>query len=158
MSALIPAGNLPPSQADRRDTLIGESREGLAARLEQLGVPERQSRMRVGQLWNWLYVQGATDFARMTNIAKEFRSELDSSFTFARPEIVTEQVSSDGTRKWLLRMTTGRRWRAVLHPGGGSRHAVRFEPGRLYAHLQLLPYRHTEAGAQSGSVRDRRAR
>ena len=116
MSALIPAGNLPPSQADRRDTLIGESREGLAARLEQLGVPERQSRMRVGQLWNWLYVQGATDFARMTNIAKEFRSELDSSFTFARPEIVTEQVSSDGTRKWLLRLDDGKEVETVYIP------------------------------------------
>ena len=116
MSALIPAGNLPPSQADRRDTLIGETREGLAARLEQLGVPERQSRMRVGQLWNWLYVQGATDFARMTNIAKEFRSELDSSFTFARPEIVTEQVSSDGTRKWLLRLDDGKEVETVYIP------------------------------------------
>jgi 23S rRNA (adenine2503-C2)-methyltransferase len=116
MSALIPAGNLPPSQADRRDTLIGESREGLAARLEQLGVPERQSRMRVGQLWNWLYVQGATDFARMTNIAKEFRSELDSSFTFARSEIVTEQVSSDGTRKWLLRLDDGKEVETVYIP------------------------------------------
>ena len=116
MSALIPAGNLPPSQADRRDTLIGESREGLAARLEQLGVPERQSRMRVGQLWNWLYVQGATDFARMTNIAKEFRAELDSSFTLARPEIVTEQVSSDGTRKWLLRLDDGKEVETVYIP------------------------------------------
>jgi len=116
MSALIPAGNLPPSQADRRDTLIGESREGLAARLEQLGVPERQSRMRVGQLWNWLYVQGSTDFARMTNIAKEFRAELDSSFTLARPEIVTEQVSSDGTRKWLLRLGDGKEVETVYIP------------------------------------------
>jgi 23S rRNA (adenine2503-C2)-methyltransferase len=90
MSALILADRIPPPQADRRQTLIGQSREGLVARLEQLGVPERQSRMRVAQLWNWLYVQGATDFARMTNIAKEFRTELDSSFNLARPEIVTE--------------------------------------------------------------------
>ena len=74
MSALILADRIPPPHADRRATLIGESRGGLAARLEQLGVPERQSRMRVGQLWNWLYVQGATDFARMTNIAKECSS------------------------------------------------------------------------------------
>jgi 23S rRNA (adenine2503-C2)-methyltransferase len=116
MSALILAENLPPSQADRRDTLIGESREGLAARLEQLGVPERQSRMRVGQLWNWLYVQGATDFARMTNIAKEFRAELDSSFILARPEIITEQVSSDGTRKWLLRLGDGKEVETVYIP------------------------------------------
>src|SRR6185369_8398730 len=86
------------------------------ARLEQLGVPERQSRMRVGQLWNWLYVQGATDFARMTNIAKEFRAELDSSFTLARTEIVTELVSSDGTRKWLLRLDDGKEVETVYIP------------------------------------------
>ncbi len=116
MSALILANSLPPSQADRRDTLIGESREGLAARLEQLGVPERQSRMRVGQLWNWLYAQGATDFARMTNIAKEFRAELEGNFTLARPEIVTEQVSSDGTRKWLLRLDDGKEIETVYIP------------------------------------------
>jgi 23S rRNA (adenine2503-C2)-methyltransferase len=116
MSALILADRIPPPQADRRETLIGESREGLAARLEQLGVPERQSRMRVGQLWNWLYVQGATDFARMTNIAKEFRTELDSSFNLARPEIVTEQVSSDGTRKWLLRLNDGKEIETVYIP------------------------------------------
>ena len=60
--------------------------------------------MRVGQLWNWLYVQGATEFQRMTNIAKEFRAELASAFTLSRPDIVTEQVSSDGARKWLLRL------------------------------------------------------
>jgi 23S rRNA (adenine2503-C2)-methyltransferase len=116
MSALILADRIPPPQADRRQTLIGQSREGLAARLEQLGVPERQSRMRVGQLWNWLYVQGATDFARMTNIAKEFRTELDSSFNLARPEIVTEQVSSDGTRKWLLRLNDGKEIETVYIP------------------------------------------
>src|SRR6478736_5330312 len=116
MSALILADNLPPPQADRRETLIGQDREGLAARLEQLGVPERQSRMRVGQLWNWLYVQGAADFARMTNIAKEFRAELDASFTLARPEIVTEQVSSDGTRKWLLRLNDGKEVETVYIP------------------------------------------
>jgi 23S rRNA (adenine2503-C2)-methyltransferase len=116
MSALILADRIPPPQADRRQTLIGQSREGLAARLEQLGVPERQSRMRVAQLWNWLYVQGATDFARMTNIAKEFRTELDSSFNLARPEIVTEQVSSDGTRKWLLRLNDGKEIETVYIP------------------------------------------
>ncbi|HSA67550.1 MAG TPA: 23S rRNA (adenine(2503)-C(2))-methyltransferase RlmN [Methyloceanibacter sp.] len=116
MSALSLADSVPPQQADRRETLIGESRESLTARLEQLGVPERQSRMRVGQLWNWLYVQGATDFARMTNIAKEFRTELDRSLTLARPEIVTEQVSSDGTRKWLLRLDDGKEVETVYIP------------------------------------------
>jgi 23S rRNA (adenine2503-C2)-methyltransferase len=67
-------------------------------------------------LWNWLYVQGATDFARMTNIAKEFRAKLQGSFTVARPEIVTEQVSADGTRKWLLRFDDGKEVETVYIP------------------------------------------
>ncbi|HEV3241988.1 MAG TPA: 23S rRNA (adenine(2503)-C(2))-methyltransferase RlmN [Methyloceanibacter sp.] len=106
----------PPQEADRREPLIGLDRVRLAARLEPLGVAERQSRMRVGQLWNWLYVQGATDFQRMTNIAKEFRTELEGNFTLARPEIVTEQVSSDGTRKWLLRLNDGKEIETVYIP------------------------------------------
>ena len=105
-----------PALAERSETLIGLDRAGLAARLGELGVPERQSRMRVGQLWNWLYVQGATDFARMTNIAKEFRAELEGNFTLARPGIVTEQVSSDGTRKWLLRLDDGKEVETVYIP------------------------------------------
>ena len=106
----------PQARAEPRDTLIGVGRDGLAARLHALGMPERPTRMRVGQLWNWLYVQGATDFARMTNIAKEFRTKLDASFTLARPGIVTEQVSSDGTRKWLLRLDDGKEIETVYIP------------------------------------------
>jgi 23S rRNA (adenine2503-C2)-methyltransferase len=116
MSPLSSTKDSPPQEADLREPLIGLDRARLAARLERLGVPERQSRMRVGQLWNWLYVQGATDFQRMTNIAKEFRAELDRSFSLARPEIVTEQVSLDGTRKWLLRLYDGKEVETVYIP------------------------------------------
>jgi 23S rRNA (adenine2503-C2)-methyltransferase len=116
MSPLSLTKDSPPQEADLREPLIGLDRARLAARLERLGVPERQSRMRVGQLWNWLYVQGATDFQRMTNIAKEFRAELDRSFSLARPEIVTEQVSLDGTRKWLLRLYDGKEVETVYIP------------------------------------------
>jgi 23S rRNA (adenine2503-C2)-methyltransferase len=72
--------------------------------------------MRVRQLWSWLYVQGARDFAPMTDIAKELRAELAQNFTLARPEIVTEQVSSDGTRKWLLRLRDGKEVETVYIP------------------------------------------
>ncbi|MGC1347776.1 MAG: 23S rRNA (adenine(2503)-C(2))-methyltransferase RlmN [Methyloceanibacter sp.] len=116
MSPLSLTKDSPPQEADLREPLIGLDRARLAARLQRLGVPERQSRMRVGQLWNWLYVQGATDFQRMTNIAKEFRAELDRSFSLARPEIVTEQVSLDGTRKWLLRLDDGKEVETVYIP------------------------------------------
>jgi 23S rRNA (adenine2503-C2)-methyltransferase len=103
----------------RREPLLGLDRAGLSERLGQLGVPERQVRMRVGQLWNWLYVRGATDFAAMTNIAKEFRGELAQRFTLGRPEIVTEQVSVDGTRKWLLRLDDGKEVETVYIPEEG---------------------------------------
>jgi 23S rRNA (adenine2503-C2)-methyltransferase len=100
----------------QRTTLIGLSRAGLAARLGELGVPERQIRMRAGQLWSWLHVRGASDFAGMTDIAKELRGELAEAFTLDRPEIVTEQLSVDGTRKWLLRLADGKEVETVYIP------------------------------------------
>ena len=96
--------------------MIGVSRADLAAKLKLLGVPERQARMRVSQLWGWTYVRGATDFAAMTDIAKELRAELAQAFNLARPEIVTEQISEDGTRKWLLRLRDGREIETVYIP------------------------------------------
>ncbi len=87
-----------------KPSLIGMSRAELADALGELGVPPGQRKMRAQQLWHWLYVRGATTFDVMTNVSKELRTALDQRFTLARPEIVTEQVSIDGTRKWLLRL------------------------------------------------------
>jgi 23S rRNA (adenine2503-C2)-methyltransferase len=86
-----------------KPSLVGLSRAGLAEALAAIGVPEAQRRMRVGQLWHWLYVRGASDFAAMSNVSKELRAKLAEAYSLTRPEIVTEQVSEDGTRKWLLR-------------------------------------------------------
>jgi 23S rRNA (adenine2503-C2)-methyltransferase len=107
----IAASNKPPAQS-----LIGVSRADLAAKLQALGVLERQARMRVSQLWGWTYVRGQTDFAAMTDIAKELRAELAQHFNLARPEIVTEQISEDGTRKWLLRLEDGKEIETVYIP------------------------------------------
>ncbi len=74
------------------------------AALESAGVPAAQCKMRAAQLWNWIYARGAQDFSPLTNIAKSLRAELDGRFTLARPEIAAEQISEDGTRKWLLRL------------------------------------------------------
>jgi 23S rRNA (adenine2503-C2)-methyltransferase len=83
-------------------SLVGMTREVLAAALGEAGVPERQRRMRVQQIWHWLYVRGAQDFDAMTTLSKELRTALAQRFTLARPEIAAEQISVDGTRKWLL--------------------------------------------------------
>jgi 23S rRNA (adenine2503-C2)-methyltransferase len=87
-----------------RPSLVGLSRAALADALGQIGVPEQRRRMRVRQLWHWLYVRGVQDFAAMTSVSKELRARLAEHFTLERPEVVAEQVSVDGTRKWLLRL------------------------------------------------------
>jgi len=87
-----------------RPSLVGMSRGELAAALGEVGVPPGQRKMRAQQLWHWLYVRGATGFDVMTSVSKELRAALGQSFTLDRPEVVAEQVSVDGTRKWLLRL------------------------------------------------------
>jgi 23S rRNA (adenine2503-C2)-methyltransferase len=85
-------------------SLVGLTRAELADALGQAGVPEKQRKMRVQQLWHWIYVRGARDFEAMTSVSKELRAALAQRFTLARPQVVAEQVSADGTRKWLLRL------------------------------------------------------
>jgi 23S rRNA (adenine2503-C2)-methyltransferase len=95
----------PPAEANTAlPSLAGLGREGLAAALRDIGVPEKQVRMRVGQLWSWIYARGATSFDQMSDVSKDLRGTLAGAYTLARPEIAAEQVSTDGTRKWLLRL------------------------------------------------------
>ena len=91
---------VPPA----KPSLVGLSRAALADALGTAGVPEKQRKMRVQQLWNWIYVRGVTRFDAMTSVSKDLREALDARFTLDRPEVVAEQVSVDGTRKWLLRL------------------------------------------------------
>lgn len=86
-----------------KENLIGLPPNGLRERLSEVGVPQGQLSMRCSQIWNWLYVRGVSDFGEMLNLGKDLRAELDARFTIGRPEVVTEQISKDGTRKWLLR-------------------------------------------------------
>jgi 23S rRNA (adenine2503-C2)-methyltransferase len=92
------------AQSPTKLSLAGLSRDGLRAELAQTGVPEKQLRMRANQLWSWIYVRGVTGFDAMSDVSKELRAALAEHYTLERPEIVTEQVSVDGTRKWLLRL------------------------------------------------------
>ena len=90
--------------AAQKASLIGLGRAEMAEALVASGiVPEKQAKMRVQQLWHWLYVRGVSEFSQMFNISKDLRTALDQHFAITRPEIVEEQISSDGTRKWLFR-------------------------------------------------------
>src|SRR5437868_15326763 len=76
-----------------KPSLIGMSRAALSDALGMIGVPEKQRKMRVQQLWNWIYLRGVTRFAEMTSVSKDLRAALDEQFTLERPEVVAEQVS-----------------------------------------------------------------
>jgi 23S rRNA (adenine2503-C2)-methyltransferase len=103
-SGLIEKAPLEHYVAPQKRSLVGLSRAELAGLLGELGVPSAQRKMRVQQLWHWIYVRGAQSFEDMTSISKDLRGILDAHVTVARPEIVAEQISVDGTRKWLLRL------------------------------------------------------
>jgi 23S rRNA (adenine2503-C2)-methyltransferase len=93
--------SIPPAE---KPSLAGLTRAGMAEALREIGTPEREIRMRVAQLWHWIYFQGAREFDAMLNVSKVMRQKLAEHYTLARPEVVEEQVSTDGTRKWLIRM------------------------------------------------------
>jgi 23S rRNA (adenine2503-C2)-methyltransferase len=90
--------------APERPSLVGLTRAQLADALGSFGVPQTQIKMRAQQLWHWIYFRGVTSFDEMSSVSKDLRVALAERFTLARPEIVAEQVSVDGTRKWLLRL------------------------------------------------------
>ena len=94
---------VPPA----KPSLVGLTRAALAEALGAVGVVPSQQKMRVQQLWHWIYVRGAQNFDDMTSISRDMRGQLEAHFTVARPEVVAEQISSDGTRKWLLRLPSG---------------------------------------------------
>ncbi len=103
LGSIVKAAQVAVATRDDKPSLLGLTRAGLADALRSIGIDEKQIRMRVAQLWHWIYWRGVDDFAAMTNIAKGLRAELAEHFVVGRPELVTEQISVDGTRKWLFR-------------------------------------------------------
>ena len=96
--------------------LVGLTRDALSTTLVAAGTPEAQARMRVGQVWQWIYQKGVRDFDAMTNLAKPYRALLAERFAIAVPEVVRRQVSADGTRKYLLRVADGHEVETVYIP------------------------------------------
>jgi 23S rRNA (adenine2503-C2)-methyltransferase len=91
---------VPPNSAN--PNLAGLGRESMRQAMSAAGVEDKKARMRASQLWRWIYHYGVTDFANMTDVAKELRARLGESFVLQRPDIRAAQTSVDGTRKWLI--------------------------------------------------------
>jgi len=103
----------------QKPNMIGMTRAQLRAALIAHGTPEKQAKMREGQIWQWLYHWGVRDFAVMTNLSKDYRAMLAENFAIRLPEIVTHQISADGTRKYLLRIDGGHEVETVYIPEEG---------------------------------------
>jgi 23S rRNA (adenine2503-C2)-methyltransferase len=110
----VPVPRTPVSRADGRDDLIGMDKAEMVAALAAAGIVN--PKLRAKQVWHWVYHRGATDFGSMTDIAKAARNVLADHFVVGRPEVTTLQVSSDGTRKWLLRTRDGNEYEMVFIP------------------------------------------
>jgi 23S rRNA (adenine2503-C2)-methyltransferase len=99
-----------------KTNIVGLTRDKLRDALIAMGTPEKQAKMRTGQIWQWVYQWGIRDFHAMTNLAKAYRADLDAHFEIALPEIVSKQVSADGTRKYLVRIAGGHEVEVVYIP------------------------------------------
>ncbi|MEL6169812.1 MAG: 23S rRNA (adenine(2503)-C(2))-methyltransferase RlmN [Pseudomonadota bacterium] len=96
--------------------IVGLTRPALRAALIDAGTPEKQAKMRVNQIWQWVYHWGVRDFGSMTNLAKDYRALLSERLVIAVPEVVSRQVSADGTRKYLVRIAGGHEVETVYIP------------------------------------------
>ena len=125
MTLTLPRAAGAAAAAPAPVNLSGLTREGLARALVSAGaVPADKAKMRATQVFRWIHHRGATDFAQMTDVAKDTRAALAEHFTLARPEIVERQVSKDGTRKWLIRTAPGIEVEAVYIPDVGRSGAL----------------------------------
>ena len=112
----VPVPRASTPRADGRTDLIGLSKDQLRGALSEAGLDARQAKLRGKQIWHWMYNRGATEFFRMTDIARAQHGWLDERFVIGRPQVVEEQVSSDGTRKWLLRSDDDQNYEMVFIP------------------------------------------
>ena len=104
------------SSENSKPSLVGITRVELSAALRRLGVPDKQLRMRVNQIWGWLYAHGVREIDQMTNIARDLRESLAAHFSLARLELADAQHSDDGTRKYLFRLDDGQLVETVYIP------------------------------------------
>ena len=112
----VPVPRVHTPRGDGRIDLIGLSKDALRMALETAQLEPRQAKLRAKQLWHWMYNRGATEFSVMTDISKAMQPWLEQRFVIGRPQVVEAQVSTDGTRKWLLRAPDGEDYEMVFIP------------------------------------------
>jgi len=112
----VPVARVPSPRADGRIDLVGLTRDQMRGALENAGLDAKGAKLRAKQIWHWIYHRGVTEFALMTDIAKAQQPWMAERFVVGRPEIVEAQVSTDGTRKWLLRTADAQDFEMVFIP------------------------------------------
>ena len=112
----VPVPRPQTARDDARLNLIGLSRDAIQEALAGAGMDPKQAKLRAKQIWHQIYNRGAADFETMSDIAKPHRLWLAERFVIARPNVVVQQVSTDGTRKWLLKTDDGHDFEMVFIP------------------------------------------
>jgi len=112
----VPVPRAASVRADGRAELVGLTKDQIRGELERAGLEPKAAKLRAKQIWHWIYNRGVSDFAAMTDIAKAQHGWLTERFAISRPEVVEAQVSTDGTRKWLLRSDDGQDFEMVFIP------------------------------------------
>jgi 23S rRNA (adenine2503-C2)-methyltransferase len=112
----VPTPRAPTLREDGRVDLVGLSKPLIRAQLLAAGLDEKQAKLRAKQIWHWIYNRGVTDFTQMTDIAKAQHPWMIERFVVGRPEVIEAQVSTDGTRKWLLRSPDAQDYEMVFIP------------------------------------------
>ena len=107
---------IPRTIPDGPVNLVGLTRPAMREALIAAGTPDKQAKMRVNQIWQWIYQWGVRDFSEMTNLAKAYRAQLAEKFVIEIPEMVSRLVSEDGTRKYLVRIAGGHEVEVVYIP------------------------------------------
>ena len=113
----VPVPRAVTPRADGRVDLMGLSRAQIKGAFEEAGLDAKAAKLRSKQIFHWLYHRGETEFDAMTDLAKPMRGWMAERFVVGRPQVVEAQVSSDGTRQWLLRSDDGQDYEMVFIPG-----------------------------------------
>ena len=112
----VPVPRTPTARADGKVELVGMAKDQIRSALEEAGLEPRQAKLRSKQIWHWIYNRGVSDFESMSDVAKTQRGWFAERFVITRPEVVEAQVSTDGTRKWLLKTHDGHEFEMVFIP------------------------------------------